>query len=113
MRVRISIGRAAMGGPAGMSDARMTAQCVWRWIQAALQVHQPTGLLHDAQTTALVDDGDACGVVSAVLQTTQPPEHQRKCLTRTRVPHDATHGRNASRCAVSYTHLTLPTKRIV
>ena len=68
MRVCIAVRRATMGRPASVPDAGPAAQGSRCRIQATLENGQRTGLLDDGQTAMPIHDGNAGGVVTAVLQ---------------------------------------------
>src|SRR5262249_54010727 len=94
--VCVAVGRAAMGGPAGMADPGGTlTQSGCRVLdQRLLQVGELAGPLLGQQDA--VDNSDAGRVVAAVLQATKAVEHDSQRRATTGVTHDATHGRDAS-----------------
>ena len=109
VRVRVAVGRAAVGRPAGMADAggavgeRPGGQVVAQHLQLA------RALAH-AQTPVTVDHGDAGGVVAAVLEPREPRDQHGLARARAHVSDDSTHADNGRR-GVSQGPFTNPSPR--
>ena len=89
VRVGVDVGRAAVGGPAGVPDPEAVGgQRVRR--QLRVEVGDLARLLRHVQAAAL-DDGDAGGVVPAVLQAPQALDHDPERRPRTDVADDSAH----------------------
>ena len=94
VRVRVGVVGRAVGGPAGVPDAgRRRRQRVLR--ERLVEVRQLAGALLRGDL-ALVDQGDARGVVAAVLQPAETGDHHTLGLLRSDVPDDSTHGRHST-----------------
>src|SRR5262249_12682099 len=92
MRVRVAVGRAAVGGPPGV--AKPSAAGKNRRIsvlELGLQVGQPPGTPADRQTTAVIDQGETGRVVTPVLHPAQRINHDGPGLTPPDVANDSTH----------------------
>ena len=87
--VRVAFGRYAVGGPAGMAHARgghgvgTSGETLFEGRELALG---PDGI-----EFAILDEGDACGVVSAVFETAQTFDDDGNGGTMTGVADDAAH----------------------
>src|SRR5689334_14444363 len=92
MWMGIAIGRAAVGGPAGVPDAGGTVADprLRRLGQRLVQVGQLPGPLL-GQQYALVDHGYASRVIPAVLQPTKPVQYHSERRPGPGVPHDPAH----------------------
>ena len=89
VRMGVAVGRTAVRGPSGVADAgRGVGQRVAA--EQGLEVGELAGLLAHLEL-AVADDGDAGGVVSAVLQTAQAGDDDLQCLLLTDVPDDSAH----------------------
>ena len=73
-------------------------------VDVVLEIGQHAGLLRGVQAACTVQDGDAGGVVPAVLQPAQAFEDQRERLTGTGVSDDATHALKANGCNAGLRH---------
>ena len=108
VRVRVAVGRTAVGGPAGVPDAgraggdpgRVVAAVHRPSASALLQVGQLAGPLA-GQQRAVVDHGHAGRVVPAVLQPPQAVQHDAERRSGARVPHDSAHGPHHSGTSLS------------
>ena len=89
MGVRVQVVGTAVGGPAGMgkADGRLRRRIQER----GAQVGQLAGALLHEQLAGRGDQGDARGVVAAVLQAGQAVEQDGRRVTRSDVSDDATH----------------------
>ena len=93
VRVRVGVGRAAVGRPAGVADAgravgeRVRGEVVAQHLELA-------GALAHAEVAVAVDDGDARGVVAAVLEPGEAGEEDGLAVARAHVSDDSTHGPN-------------------
>jgi len=90
MRMGIALFRLAVGGPAGVTNAALTSGT--NRFKAGGEVHQLALGAQAAQITCSINGGNAGGVVTAVLQLTQPFQKQRRCFARTDYRNDAAHG---------------------
>ena len=85
----VLVGRAAVRRPAGVTDAGGAVR-QRRGARSSTST-QLAGLLARAERAVVGDDGDAGGVVAAVLQPLETAEEDLDALVRTDVTHDATH----------------------
>src|SRR6185437_14573737 len=90
VRVRVAVGRRAVGGPSGVPDAGMPGQV--QLGQFGVQVVDPAGLLGAAQPAVVGDHSHPGGVVAAVLQLAQALHDHVQRRTGTHVSNDAAHG---------------------
>ena len=68
VRVRVAVGRPAVGGPAGMAQPGVpAARYRIGGVQRGFQVDQPPGAAAHRQSATAVDQRDTGGVVAAVL----------------------------------------------
>ena len=70
MRMGVYVRRLAMGGPARMRNAGGAGHSLFRY--PVFQVRQTALCLANLQFTLLSDHGNACAVISAVFQPSQP-----------------------------------------
>lgn len=95
VRVCVAVGGPAVGGPAGVAQAGAAAQAVTVVAvglgERGLQVGQPSGAAADRQPAVAVDQGDTCGVVSAVLHPAQRVDHDVAGRAVPYVADDSTH----------------------
>ena len=87
--MRVGRGRRAVGGPAGVSDARACPVGILSSSACSSTLELARGL-HDLEAIA-VHHRDARRVVAAVLEPAQPFEQQPGRLPGSDVPHDAAH----------------------
>jgi hypothetical protein len=80
MRVRITVGRPAVGRPASMPQPESTGQRVRSRLDMALEMCQHTGLLGDVQPTRAIQHGNTRGVISAVFEPAQTFQDQGQSL---------------------------------
>ena len=93
VRVRVGVGRAAVGRPARVADAgRAVGQRVVDEVVAE-HLELARALAH-AQAPVAVDDGDAGGVVSPVLEPREAREEDGLAVARAHVSDDSTHAPN-------------------
>ena len=85
LRVGVDLGRLTVGGPAGMPDAGRAVQRRQRFGQRL----DPDGVLADLD--AVVQDGDAAGIIAAVLQLAEAVEEDRLGLPGADITDDAAH----------------------
>ncbi len=88
VRVGVGVVRLAVGGPAGVRDSGGAGETLG---DACLQVTHPALGLGRAQPARAGLDGDARGVVAAVLQALQPFEQEGGHVAFPDVSHDAAH----------------------
>ena len=89
VRMRVRLRRPAVRRPSGVADARVARRRALRHDRGEV-VELSLGPAHLERMVAL--DGDAGGVVAAVLETAQPAHQERERLTRARVADDPAHG---------------------
>jgi hypothetical protein len=93
VRVRIAVVGRTVGGPPGMAHPSATVERAGREFagDVFLEVLESSRLLGDLQATP-VDNGDAGGVVAAVLQAAQSLDDDVERRAVADVAHDAAHG---------------------
>ena len=74
VRMRVGLGDAAMGGPAGVADAQVRVEAFGQ--RGAFHFRDPAGAAHAADLVAL-DHGDAGRIVTAVFQPLQSFDQYR------------------------------------
>ena len=95
VRVRVLFGGASVGGPAGVADAEGAVDGVVG--DYGLEVAELAGGAAELERAVAVDagaagDGDACGVITAILETAQAFDDDRHDGLRTYIANDSTHG---------------------
>src|SRR6266581_3762323 len=75
MRVGVLLGGAAMGGPARVADAVRALQ--WGLGNDLFEITKLARRAADFQFAGLRHDGDACGIIAAVLQLAQAFDDDR------------------------------------
>ena len=89
VRVGVGLRRLAVGGPAGVGNARLSGEVVP--CGGAFQfAHFACGLVH-VQLSLWGDEGDACAVISSVLQSFQSFYQDGICIPFTYVSYYSTH----------------------
>src|SRR5580704_5955417 len=90
MRMRILLGRPSVSSPTRMTQA---VDAINRIVaNGLLEIWQFAGGAANLHMAVLADHGDACGVVSAVFQASQPVQDQGYNFLRANVSDDAAHG---------------------
>ena len=89
VRMGVLGGRPAVGGPARVRDAQGAAASPIRSRMASRLSRLPTECSSSKRPSA--DDGDAGGIVAAVLELAQPAEQDVPAGPITHIPDDATH----------------------
>ena len=92
VRVRVLVGRAAMGGPTGVTDA-LVALGDRIGLELGIQVGDLAGLLGPVDL-ALGLDGEAGRVIATVLKAAKAFDDDGLGATRPDVTHNSTHGKN-------------------
>ena len=87
--VGVLLGRTAMGRPARMADAERTGQRPFA--EDPLEHLEPAGGAPHVER-AVAEDGDARGVVAAILEPLEPLDDDTDRALPTDVPDDSTHG---------------------
>ena len=91
VRVRILIGRTPMSSPTGMTNGGGAGHRAWPHLSdLVLKILQLAGTLSHVKAI-VAEDGDAGGVVSAVLHSSQSFQRNAERLLLTYVSHDSTH----------------------
>ena len=93
VRVRVGVGRPAVGGPARMADAGL-AIGEGVGLEVLAQHLELAGALAHAEAAVAVDDRDARGVIAAVLEPRESGEEDGLAVARAHVSDDSTHGLN-------------------
>ena len=89
MRVRVLIGRASVGGPAGVPDARRS---IWRvCFQELAELGQATDALANRQLSRVSQHRDASRVVAAVFEPLKAFHEEWDDRRGAGVPHDSAH----------------------
>ena len=88
VRVGVARGGRAVRCPAGVGDAARAGERLAG--ERVPQPLHPAGELPDRDPSAILD-GDAGGVVAAILEPAEALQQDRRRLARTDVPHDAAH----------------------
>ena len=92
VRVGVAVGRPAVGGPAGVAEAGAAREaCGVRLGQRCFEVGEPTGTPAHGQPADAVEQGDAGGVVTAVLHPAQRVDDDSASIPRPDVADDSTH----------------------
>ena len=111
VRVRVLVGGATVGGPAGVADGGVAGQVVAPGLRDLVhQVRQLSGAFDGLDTTVIADDGDTRGIVSAVLHPTQRFQGDVETLLFTYISNDSTHADHISgrRHPAGFPHTTGP-----
>ena len=90
MRMGVFLGRASVRGPARVPDAVEAVDR--RMADRLLEIAQLAGGAAQFELAVRPDDGDARGIVSAILEAAQAVQNQRYNFLRADVSDDATHG---------------------
>ena len=89
--MRVAVGRSTVRRPAGVTDTGRTVgeRAILEVIDEHLEL---SGALAGADVALGVDHGDARGVVSAVLESSESAQKDLDALVVSDVAHDSTHG---------------------
>ena len=92
VRVGVAVGRPAVGGPAGVAEPGAAREARGVGLgQRRFEVGQATGTPPDRQPAGAVEQGDAGGVVAAVLHPAQRVDDDSASIPRPDVADDSTH----------------------
>ena len=92
VRMRVTVGRAAVGGPSGVTDPCSSTQTVGICLgQGSFQIGQSTGPAPDCEPTVTVEYGQPGRVVAPVLHPAQCVDHDIAGGPVPHIRHDSAH----------------------